>query len=1186
MTRAAIILLVLLGLASAMLAFVLGSNAGLRWALDRTLAFTDAPLEIGTVRGRLIGPLSLGGIVYTDPASGTVASVQSVELDWRPAALLQGLAHVTRLHVSGIEYAAGTGTTDEAAAAPASLPEISLPLAVRLDDFRLDSLAVADGSGTAAELVSHASLRAAADAGSVKLSDITVDAGRYSIGNGRIRLEFAPGMPVEANLDWRAAAPELPELGGNLVITGAIGGTLMPLVKVTTPFKAAVDGTLDKLLDGPEWTVALNLPEPLALQRINEAWPALSLQGTLRGSGDTGQARLQPELTLVQNDLTATLEGDVRVSPEAVVVDRARLARAGTSDAVNLSGRVTLEGDWSLQADIPRAVALDGLQPGLPPVSVHGAIQAAGDSSRAKLEPALSLGYRELAATLTGEIEASPDEVKVNWTRLQEDGGPGSLNLSGRVGLSDALPFSVRGDWQSLHGPAGAAWRSRAGELSAEGDRSAVSASLSGVISPPEQSDESPLSLEAKATGLDSQPALTASARLPYIAYAGVTARDMQLDLDYRASGQPLSEVTLQVADIRASGRRARDIRLRIDGAPEDHAVTLSGTMDDWAVSTALTGEYRDDAWSGRLERLTATPPEGAGAGQWALAAPAGLAWAADGSEIGEICVADAETRICASGSIDAQGWQAAATLSGLPLRTIAGERVEQLRIDGILEANASLTGADEGISGEASARVDRATVTWQDEEPIETEYRDLAVDATLTPERLRATINGEVDESGTIEGEVVTRDPLAADGALQGRLSLRLPSLRLVQAAVPALGLSQGSAELDLGLDGTRSAPQVSGDGGLRDVTLNIAPLGIELEALNLDVGSDDSRRFDIEARTRSGDGNLTLNGYLDWPGDGSWQAQARVGGDNAELARLPVATVAGSPDLEIRADDGGGRVDGRLRITRAEITPEAGRPGVTISDDIVVKGREETEGTRNPMAWHARVALDMGDNTHFRGYGLKGRLTGEIEIDAPPRQPPRANGSIQVVDGEYSLYGRSFDIERGRVIYTGGPIDNPGIDVAVGREVRDVSVSLAVTGPLVDPELQLSSTPAMSDTDRMSYLLLGRPASEASGAEAGLLLRAAASLIPGGGGSGVQARVQSALGLDTLQVQAESEEAEGAAVELGKYLAPDLYVSYIAGFQKAVDIFRVRYDFARHWLLQAESTTRGSGADVLLTW
>lgn len=117
------------------------------------------------------------------------------------------------------------------------------------------------------------------------------------------------------------------------------------------------------------------------------------------------------------------------------------------------------------------------------------------------------------------------------------------------------------------------------------------------------------------------------------------------------------------------------------------------------------------------------------------------------------------------------------------------------------------------------------------------------------------------------------------------------------------------------------------------------------------------------------------------------------------------------------------------------------------------------------------------------------------------------------------------------------------------------------------------------------MSYLLLGRPASQASEAEAGLLLQAAASLVPGGA-QGVPAYIQSTLGLDTLEVQSDTADTEGAAVVLGKYLSPRLYVSYVAGVQSAVNVFRVRYDLARHWLLRAESSVQGSGGDLLFTW
>jgi len=123
------------------------------------------------------------------------------------------------------------------------------------------------------------------------------------------------------------------------------------------------------------------------------------------------------------------------------------------------------------------------------------------------------------------------------------------------------------------------------------------------------------------------------------------------------------------------------------------------------------------------------------------------------------------------------------------------------------------------------------------------------------------------------------------------------------------------------------------------------------------------------------------------------------------------------------------------------------------------------------------------------------------------------------------------------------------------------------------------------MSETDKMSYLLLGRPASEASEAQTGLLLRAAASLVPGRG-RGVPAYIQSKLGLDTLEVKTATADSEGAAVVLGKELYPGIDLSYVAGLNSAANVFRVRYELTRHWLLQAESSNEGSGGDVLFTW
>lgn len=1093
MKKLAAAILGLLALATVAVALLLNTAAGLRWTVDQVLSRTDAPVKIGGLDGRLLGPASLSELSYRDPESGTRVRIARVELDWRPAALLSGLLHVTRLRVSGVAYTPGASSRTDPK--PASLPAISLPLRVQVDELRLDTLTMAEESAAPVTIVEHASLRGSVDAEAVLLRDVVVDAGRYSVDEGRIRIELAAGMPIEASLEWRAAPPDLPAFSGGLTVEGAVGDTLKPAFELAAPFAASGRGTVGGLLDTPRWSIEATIPEP---------------------------------------------------------------------------------------------VALDGIRSSLPPVSIRGDFKAEGDAASARLRPDVALAYRDAHTTLTGELEVSPDAVLINRARLSRRDAPDTVTLSGRVGLGESLPFTVRGGWQSLRGPANAAWTSRSGDFQAEGDRSAVTATVSGTVTAPEQDEASSVSLDLEARGLDAQPAITGSARLPYFAYGDIAGRGVTVDIDYQGAGNATSNVHVQASTLRIAGRDATGVEIEANGTPDRHEVALRGSYDGWAIDTAVNGSYRDQRWQGRLERLTALPPDEFGTGRWVITAPTDLGWSPAKTEVAELCLENAGTQICANGYFANQGdWHASAGVTGLTLQRLARATPDALRIDGTIEAQADIGNSGDGISGRASARIDRATVAWQAEDPVTTEYRDLALSATLTPAELRVDVQGKLDASGSIKGELVTQDPLAGDGALRGSISARLPSLRVIQAAVPDLGLKQGRAMLELSVDGTRSAPRFGGDARIQQAALELDMLGIELQDLNVEVSSDDSRRLSIKARARSGDGTLTADGGVEWPADGGWQGEIRITGDNAELVHVPRAVINGSPDLRVNADETGGTVDGRVRITRAELTPDAGRPGVTISQDIVIKGEDGGDAAaQNPMAWHAKVTIELGDNVRFEGYGVQGRLTGAVDIDAPPRQPIRANGSIQIHDGQYSLYGRTFDIGRGRLVYTGGPVDNPGIDVEVVKKVRDVRVSLAITGPLVNPQLQLTSTPAMSETDKMSYLLLGRPASQASEAEAGLLLRAAASLLPGGGAGGVPSYIQSTLGLDTLEVRTESAETEGAAVELGKYLAPDLYVSYIAGFQQAVDIFRVRYELTRHWLLQAESTTRGSGGDILFTW
>jgi len=107
-------------------------------------------------------------------------------------------------------------------------------------------------------------------------------------------------------------------------------------------------------------------------------------------------------------------------------------------------------------------------------------------------------------------------------------------------------------------------------------------------------------------------------------------------------------------------------------------------------------------------------------------------------------------------------------------------------------------------------------------------------------------------------------------------------------------------------------------------------------------------------------------------------------------------------------------------------------------------------------------------------------------------------------VRDGVYAAYGQKLVIDRGGITFT-GPIENPRLDLRAMRaqspaaQADDVKVGVTITGTAQDPRIRLYSEPAMSETEKLSWLLLGRAPTGLDGADIGLLQTAAVALLSG---------------------------------------------------------------------------------------
>ena len=233
-----------------------------------------------------------------------------------------------------------------------------------------------------------------------------------------------------------------------------------------------------------------------------------------------------------------------------------------------------------------------------------------------------------------------------------------------------------------------------------------------------------------------------------------------------------------------------------------------------------------------------------------------------------------------------------------------------------------------------------------------------------------------------------------------------------------------------------------------------------------------------------------------------------------------------------------------------------------------------EEREGWRV----YADVGVVLGEQVYLSAFGLKGELEGEIRVREQPGQLTSATGELRVAEetGTYTVYRQTLEIERGRVLYDGGPVGNPGLDIRAVRRPRDVLVGVNVRGTLREPRVSLFSEPPMPESQQLSYLIAGIPLRETSGEQESAVTAAASALASSRQGEALAER----LGIDELGV--ERAEGEGASLVLGRYLSPRLYVGYGIGLADQANSVRLRYELTDQWALEARSGNT-AGADLL---
>lgn len=459
----------------------------------------------------------------------------------------------------------------------------------------------------------------------------------------------------------------------------------------------------------------------------------------------------------------------------------------------------------------------------------------------------------------------------------------------------------------------------------------------------------------------------------------------------------------------------------------------------------------------------------------------------------------------------------------------------------------------------------------------------------------------------GKVEGRQVVRaaDPMAGPQGtdpLSGNLDLSIDSLRPWGTWIPAGWRVSGKAHAKATLSGTLGAPRYGGEVVGDNLGVGQSLLGVNLTdgKLRMSLQGDVIVLQHFEARGGTAGGLITAQGQATF-GEVA-QARLNLKADHFPALQRVDRRVVVSGDINATLGEELIEATGRILVDEGLIDISQSE-APTVGDDVTVVNRpanarplneeDEDEGAaqgeaRPQRQLSAQVDVDLGKKLRIKGMGMEALLTGGLQLTTPANKPA-IRGAIRVENGTFAAYGQKLVVDRGIVAFT-GPMENPRLDILAMRPQSpaasnsDVKVGVAITGTAQDPRIRLYSEPGMSETEKLSWLVLGRAPTGLGGADIGLLQTAAVALLSGEGASPTDNLI-GILGLDEFSVRQTDGAVRETVVNVGKQVSRQWYVGYERNLNATGGNWQLIYTLARRFTLRMQAGV-DNAADVIWSW
>jgi translocation and assembly module TamB len=893
--------------------------------------------------------------------------------------------------------------------------------------------------------------------------------------------------------------------------------------------------------DGLRWPLAARFTaetpqifsSPAGKYRLEGVWPY-----ALTGSGDLYVPQLEP--------MTVAMRGALH--KDHLQIDELNLGAFGGTSQLAGEARWTPEESWALAGSV-RGFNPATLRPGFfgaldfnlkasgKPFSADGDLDVAFDSLTGRL--------RGNAATGSGHVVRTGADW--NFDKLRFRAGNTSLAIDGQIGASRALNLDFSLDADNL-------------ALLAEGARGELHARgrIGGT------SDAPVVKLDAQGNGIEAGT-------------LSIDKLDANIDVDWR--GQRASHADVAVARLEYDGRALTQFNATLDGTTADHRLKVDALAGKTSMHLSGKAGFADGVWNATIADLFIDDTANI---NLQLDAPFALMASAKAFRLEAMCLHGKVARLCGEGAWNDAGWNLKADAHNLPISTLTAGLTPKVEYQGTVNATAQLR-ASGGAPFVGEARLDLLDAAIRHK--LASGRTDVITFGSgyftvkAEPGEMNAEVRLDAAARGLISGRLRADRgaPAMVDWPVRGQLQMATGELGFITLYVPEVDRAAGHFDANLSFGGTLGKPSASGVVKLSDAELDLYQLNLALRAVDMEARIV-SNSLEFKSTAKAGAGTLASSGKIEWR-DKLPYGEITLDGQNLRVVDVPEARIDASPNLSFRITGREILAKGEVKIPMARIQPADLTNAVLPSaDEKLVGPTEEIE--EDPFLVSSDITMTLGDNVTIETYGLTGHITGSINERSTPGEPTRATGELQVKDGQYVALARKLDIERGRLIFNGGLLVDPAIDIRAVKVYPDVKAGVNVRGSLREPRLSFFSEPSIPQSDIVQILLAGGSFNTApggagtSGAQTEVAAQAAAILA---------SQLGNKLGIPDISVESDLTK-DTTSLVLGRYLSPRLYLSYGISLTESISTIKMRYTLDDHWTIRTEAG-KERAADLVFT-